>query len=250
MRSLVPFTVPSVIQGSLPWAESKPQRKARPRQTRTRGSHSWMGTWKGRVPGEVPSETQAPSREPWAAWKKSLPRREKSPWGFAEIHPLLRSRKSLVPAGVPSEIQSSLPWAGSKAEKKRLPWKGRKSPGSEDFPPSPGARSWRRKVPWAVPSENQSSLPVEGVVAEKTTPPARGVRYSGSDPEGPGMRSLTIRVPLSVPSVTQSSLSLLELLPWKKIFPPEKTGSFQGPMAKAFPVTFTVPEGVPSVFQR
>ena len=73
------------------------------------------------------------------------------------------SLTSFVPAGVPSDFQSSRPSVGSVARKKSVPPTLVNSLGFE--PPLPGLMSLTSVVPAAVPSDFQSSRPSVGSVA-------------------------------------------------------------------------------------
>ena len=68
---------------------------------------------------------------------------------------------SFVPAAVPSDLQSSLPWVPSLAAKKSVPATFVSQPGVELA--LPGLMSLTSFVPAAVPSDFQSSLPCVGV---------------------------------------------------------------------------------------
>ena len=87
---------------------------------------------------------------------------------------------SFVPAAVPSDFQSSLPWVASVgAEEERAADVRERSTAPELA--LPGLMSLTSFVPAAVPSDFQSSTPCVPSSAAKKSVPATFVRSTGSE---------------------------------------------------------------------
>src|SRR3954463_2044362 len=166
------------------------------------------------VPVAVPSEVH--SSFPWvpsSALKNSLPPtsvRFEGPYPSPPRRSGSMSLTRTVPAFVPSEVHSSLPWTPSSAVKNNFP-----PPSGGQFGPwgpysSSGAlrglMSLTRTVPAFVPSEVHSSFPWTPSSAVKNNRPPTSVRFEGLLWRPRGSMSLTRTVPAFVPSEVHSSL--------------------------------------------
>ena len=173
------------------------------------------------------------------------------PEGFESPAVVLMSLTSAVPAATPLDLHSSLPTAGVKAPKKRVPLLLVSDPGKE--PSGPGRRSVTRTVPNAVPSERHSSWPWITSLAEKKSVPLTFVREmddpSRREPVGPGTMSFTSAVPAAVPSLCHSSGPWVPSSALKKRSPLTLVSSDRyellGPGLMSF--TSAVPAAVPSL---
>ena len=119
----------------------------------------------------------------------------------------------LVPAAVPSEVQSSVPCAASKPVNRSCP-DGSTAP--IPVAPTVGARL----VPAAVPSVTHSTRPAGPSALNIARPPPIGTALLGPLPFSPGLISRSSDVPPVVVSVTQSSLPFTPSLATKVNLPP------------------------------
>ena len=108
------------------------------------------------------------------------------------------SARRVVPAAVPSVLQSSVPCGAAEAEKTT-------TSSSTALPPFQTGIGPTTVVPAAVPSVFQSVV-VASLDAEKRNEPPRVPSARRSLEAGPGVRSPSRNVPSGVPSLRQSSL--------------------------------------------
>lgn len=120
----------------------------------------------------------------------------------------------MVPAPVPSELQSSRPFTPSFAANSSKPFKFTRADSVE--PVVPGLISFISNVPASVPSVFLSSLPFVSSDATKYKLPFTLVKPAGKEDVVPGLMSFTNDVPASVPSLFQSSMPVADVAAEKK----------------------------------
>src|SRR5262245_16634042 len=204
LTSIVPPSLPSLVQSSAPFVPSSARKKRVP------STSAEVRTLDDREPGRMSLTITVPALVP-SVFQSSLPcvpslaPKKSAPFEFANAlgleleAPARMSFSIAVPAAVPSLFQGSCsPSSGTKTSRPFTSWNSV----SRSF-----CVAWNAvigKVPLAVPSLRQSCWP-SGPVAENHSSPPTLPRACGEELVGPGTMSATRTVPATVPSLFQSS---------------------------------------------
>jgi hypothetical protein len=126
-----------------------------------------------------------------------------NPLGFDDAAPALMSLRSTVPAKVPSDFQSSLPFVPSFAANNAIPFQMWRLAGLD--PLAPERMSFTKDID--DPSYFQSSAPFVPSFAEKSSVEAsKTFKYEGDEDALPALRFETMSVPADVPSDFHNSV--------------------------------------------